>query len=52
MSLAPSSELAHMTALDQLAPEFTSEVLCSTGFFVVVVAIGIKMRSVCCGILA
>lgn len=33
MPLAPSSELAHLTAFGQLAPEFTSEVLGSTGFF-------------------
>lgn len=52
MSLAPSSELAHLTAFGQLAPEFTSEVLGSTGFFLCVCAIGIKMRSVCCGTLA
>lgn len=50
MPLAPSSELAHLTAFGQLAPEFTSEVLGSTGFFLC--AIGIKTRSVCCGTLA
>lgn len=46
MSLAPSSELSHMAAFSQLAPEFTSEAPGCTGFFC---AFGINMRGISYG---
>ena len=50
MPLPPSSELAHLSVLCQLALNLPHKCFVPLDFLFG--AIGIKMRSVCCGVLA